>query len=98
MASIFLSVSAVRVHDSQAYRKMDVTRVYISGILELREMPLLLTTSSEREATGQYRGGIFESANTDTRAASEECVIVKLDGTVIVNPCHRIVANLRMAK
>ena len=28
--------SAVRVHDSQAYRKMDVTRERISRILELR--------------------------------------------------------------
>ena len=30
----------MRVHDSQAYRKMDVTRKYISGILELREILL----------------------------------------------------------
>ena len=30
--------SAVRVHDSQAYRKMDVTRERISHILELREI------------------------------------------------------------
>ena len=28
----------MRVHDSQAYRKMDVTRERISRILELREM------------------------------------------------------------
>ena len=27
----------MRVHDSQAYRKMDVTREHISRILELRE-------------------------------------------------------------
>ena len=32
--------SAVRVNDSQAYRKMDVTRVRISRILELREILL----------------------------------------------------------
>ena len=30
----------IRVHDSQAYRKMDVTRERISYILELREMVL----------------------------------------------------------
>ncbi|WP_419615089.1 hypothetical protein, partial [Thiolapillus sp.] len=30
----------MRVHDSQAYRKMDVTRERISHILELREMLL----------------------------------------------------------
>ena len=32
--------SAVRVHDSQAYRKMDVTRERISGILELTKILL----------------------------------------------------------
>ena len=36
--------SAVRVHDSQAYRKMDVTRERISRILELREMLLSIQT------------------------------------------------------
>ena len=30
----------MRVHDSQAYRKMNVTRESISGILELREILL----------------------------------------------------------
>ena len=34
MARIFLCSSAVRVYDSQAYRKMDVTRERISWILE----------------------------------------------------------------
>ena len=43
MAYILLS-SAVRVHDSQAYRKMDVTRERISHILELREMLLSFQT------------------------------------------------------
>ena len=40
MACILLWSSAVRVHDSQAYRKMDVTRERISRILELREILL----------------------------------------------------------
>ena len=40
MAYILLQGSAVRVHDSQAYRKMHVTREYISRILELREILL----------------------------------------------------------
>ena len=44
MACIPLWSSAVRVHDSQAYRKMDVTRERISCILELREMLLLFKT------------------------------------------------------
>ena len=34
----------MRVHDSQAYRKMDVTRERISRILELREMLLSFQT------------------------------------------------------
>ena len=44
MAGILLSSSAVRVHDSQAYRKMDVTREHISHILELRQILLLFQT------------------------------------------------------
>ena len=35
---------AVRVHDSQAYRKLDVTRERISHILELREIFLSFHT------------------------------------------------------
>ena len=44
MACILLWSSAVRVHDSQAYRKMDVTRQHISLILELREILLSIQT------------------------------------------------------
>ena len=44
MAYILLWSSAVRVHDSQAYRKMDVTKEHISRVLELREMLLLFKT------------------------------------------------------
>ena len=44
MACILLWSSAVRVHDSQAYRKMDVTRESISRILELREILLSIQT------------------------------------------------------
>ena len=40
MACILFWSSAVRVHDSQAYRKMDVTRERISRMLELREILL----------------------------------------------------------
>ena len=38
MACSLLWSSAVRVHDSQAYREMDVTREHISRILDLREI------------------------------------------------------------
>ena len=44
MACILLWSSAVRVHDSQAYRKMDVTRERISRILEPREVLLSIQT------------------------------------------------------
>ena len=44
MAYILLWSSAVRVHDSQVYRKMDVTRERISRILELREILLSIQT------------------------------------------------------
>ena len=44
MACILLWSSAVRVYDSQAYRKMGVTRERISRILELREILLSIQT------------------------------------------------------
>ena len=44
MACILLFSSAVRVHDLQAYGKMNVTRERISHILELREMLLSFQT------------------------------------------------------
>ena len=44
MACILLWGSAVRVHDSQAYKKMDVTRERISRILELREILMSFQT------------------------------------------------------
>ena len=44
MACILLWSSAVRVHDSQAYRKIDVIRERIGRILELREILLSIQT------------------------------------------------------
>ena len=44
MACILLWSSAVRVYDSQAYRKMDVTWERISCILDLREILLSFQT------------------------------------------------------
>ena len=38
IACIFVWSSAVRVHDSRAYRKMGVTKERISRILELKEI------------------------------------------------------------
>ena len=45
LACILLWRFAVRVHDLQAFRKMDVTRERISRILELREILLSFQTS-----------------------------------------------------
>ena len=45
MACTLLWSSAVKVHDSQEYRKIDVTRERISRILELREILLPIQTS-----------------------------------------------------
>ena len=44
MACILLWSSAARVHDSQAHRKMEVTREHMSHILELREILLSFQT------------------------------------------------------
>ena len=44
MACILLWSSAVRVHNSQAQKKMDVTKERISRILELEEILLSLQT------------------------------------------------------
>ena len=44
MACILLWSSAIRVHDSQAYRKLDVTWERISRILELKEILLSFQT------------------------------------------------------
>ena len=44
MARILLCSSAVRIHDSQAHRKMDVTRECVSRIMELKEMLLSFPT------------------------------------------------------
>ena len=44
MACMVLWNSAVRVHDSQAYRKVDVTRVCVSRILEMGEILLSFQT------------------------------------------------------
>ena len=44
MACILLWSSAGRVHESKAYRKMDVKREHISRILEVREILLSFQT------------------------------------------------------
>ena len=50
----------MRVHDSQAYRKMDVTREGISRILELREIIMSFKTGFSR-VNAAVACGILES-------------------------------------
>ena len=61
MACIFLWSSAVRVPNSQAYRKMDLTRECISCILELREIHLLSQTGFDLVFASLDRKIISES-------------------------------------
>ena len=44
LSTAHILCSSVRVHDLQAYRKMDVTRKHVGHILELREILLLFQT------------------------------------------------------
>ena len=69
MACILLLSSAVRVHDSQAYSKMDVTRDCISHILELREiLPSFQTGFSGVDAAVVcYPGEYPASVTTEPR-------------------------------
>ena len=64
MACILLWSSAVRVHDSHAYREMDVTRERISRILELREILLSIQT-------GFILGGFGGRTITNLRFADD---------------------------
>ena len=76
----------MRVHGSQAYRKMDVTRERISCILELREIPLSFQTGTSPKRRGEKRRSsimtkgwcqrvsfllLFGSNHADAAAASQ---------------------------
>ncbi|WP_419595887.1 hypothetical protein, partial [Thiolapillus sp.] len=65
--------SAVRVDDSQAYRKMDVTRERISRILELREILLSIQTG-------------FSLVNAAVVCAVLECISGLEPSSVITEP------------
>ena len=66
MACILLWSSAVRVHDSQAHRKMDVTRERISRILELREILVSFQTG-------------FSLVNSSVACADLDTATVKIE-------------------
>ena len=64
-----------RVHDSQAYRKTDVTREHISRILELREILLSFKTG-------------FSLVNAAVVCTIQESVSVLKLSPVITEPRH----------
>ena len=103
MACILLWNSAVRVHDSQVYRKMDVTRERISRILELREILLSFQTGFNLVsaavvcASPESISGFEPSSVCNWARVLEACDCLKLlstyfnfcvDATGVV--CHRL--------
>ena len=70
---LLLCGSAVRVHDLQAYRKMDATREHISRILEPREILLSIQTG-------------FSLVNAAVVCAIQESISVLEPSSVITEP------------
>ena len=94
--------SAVKVHDSQAYRKKDVTKERISRILELREIPLSFKTGFNI-VNAALVCAILESISgleppsVITAQALEDCDCLKLLSTYFNNcvdvtgvVCHQL--------
>ena len=103
MACILYWSSAVRVHDSQAYRKMEVTRERISRILELKEIRLSiqigfsLVNAAVACAILQSNSGLEPSSVITEPRYFEACGCLKLlsihfdfcvDATGVV--CHQL--------
>ena len=88
----------MRVHDLQAYRKMDVTREHISCILELREILLSFKTRFRAAVVCAILEGIsgFEPSSVITEPRYFKLVTVSnfcpfnlcVDATGVV--CHRL--------
>ena len=92
----------MRIHDSQAYRKMDVTRERISRILELREILLSIQTGFSL-VNAAVACAILESISgleppsVITAQALEDCDCLKLLSTYFNNcvdvtgvVCHQL--------
>ena len=71
----------MRVHDSQAYRKMDVTRERISRILELREILLSFQTG-------------FNLVNAAVVCAVLESILGLEPSSVIIQPRYLKLATV----
>ena len=55
LACTLLRSSAVRVHDSQAYRKMDVTRERISRMFNAVAQTILVTVSNQNDMANRVK-------------------------------------------
>ena len=83
----------MRVHDSQAHRKMDVTRERISRILELREILLSFLSMLLLSARPAW-SSLMESIIMDS--AYQEKVTLQPRSTPI-SVCHVIFASFKSA-
>ena len=87
----------MRVHDSQAYRKMDVTRECISQILELREILLSFQTGFSLVNAAVVCAILESISGLEPSSVFEACDCLKLlsihfdlcvDATGVV--CHQL--------
>ena len=81
MACTLLWSSAVRVNDSQAYRKMNVTREHISRILELREILLYISCMLSLYIS-------ITQANLVVTEYLPECFSTPQDNLVVTEPLY----------
>ena len=90
MARILPWSSAVRVHDSQAYRKMDATRERIRCISELREMLPSFQTSFNLANVCAILESIsgLEPLPVITAKGLVACDSICVDATGVV--CHQL--------
>ena len=81
----------MKVHDSQAYRKMDVTRERISRILELREIFLSFRISHLIQRPGYQRGSPCQDpAGNRTTRRPDHC---KETQTAVVWSCFPFIRS-----
>ena len=92
MACIILWSSAVRVHDPQAYRKMDVTRERIRCIVELREILLSFQTGFNLVHAAVVCAILESISGLEPSSVITEPRYLKL--TKNMSQCKRVIARL----
>ena len=88
MACILLWSSAVWVHDSQAYRKMGLTRERISRILELREIFLPFQTGFNLVSAAVVCAILDSISGLEPSSVITELRHVKFEIVSSFCPCH----------